>query len=338
MKNFQVSKTLFLFFLFCLLAYAKGGNKKSSPSNVLGIPSWTHININNISSWFQNNGSSDFNPLNYPGLVYPKGSDRTASYQSGLIWSAKLDGTLEVGGSSHLQGTVPGRILTDGTAANPNANDVRIYRVRRDYKDPNADFSAEINDDERPASIIYSNYDSDWKSWPAAQGAPYEDVNGNGKYDPAIDIPGVKGSDQTIWFVCNDLDPVTVNEMYGSIPIGIEEQVTIWAYRSTGALGNMFFRKYTIINKNINQKPFTEMYISMWSDVDIGDASDDFIGCDTTLSMMYFYNGKNQDIVYDPLPPPAIGFDFLQGPKVISSASDRAIFNGNTLTVIRIYL
>lgn len=312
---------------FSALVYAKGGGDRKAPASTSGSPSWTHFNINNMSTWFQNTGSSDINQNGNSGLVFPKGSGRTAAFQSGFIWGGNVDGAFQVGGSTYYQGTLPGRIVSPGVAEDPNNADVRIYRVRRDYKDPHADFSAEVADGEGTASQVYAQYDLDWQQWPADQGAPYEDVNGNGKYDPAVDIPGVPGADQTIWFVANDLDPATVNGMYGGLPMGIEEQATIWGYKATGALGNMFFRKYTIINKNANQSPFTDMYVSMWSDVDLGDAGDDFIGCDTTLSLMYFYNGKATDLVYSPLPPPSTGFDFFQGPAIpTGNANDRAIF------------
>lgn len=317
--------------VFSATVFAKGGgDKKPAPSNAMGSPSWTHININNMSSWFENNGSSDINQNGNSGLVFPKGSNRTAAFQSGFIWGGKVDGQVRVGGSAYRQGTVPGRILPNGTAASPSDPDVRIYRVRRDYADANADFSGEVADgDGADAAAVKAQYAKDWQEWPASQGAPYEDVNGDGKYDPAVDIPGVPGSDQTVWFVANDLDASQTDYMYGSLPMGIEEQVTVWAYNTTGALGNMFFRKYTIINKNPNQKPFTEMFVSMWSDVDLGDAGDDFVGCDTTLSMMYFYNGKAVDAVYSPLPPPSTGFDFFQGPIVPGAATDQAIYKGH---------
>lgn len=324
-----MKKLVVFIFLLGVLVYAKGGEKKVSPTNSEGMPSWTHICINNISSWFFNNGSSDLSQNGSSGLIFPKGSGKTAAYQSGLVWGAKIEGTVEVGGSAYYQGTVPGYIKPDGTAASPSDPAVRIYRVRRDYKNSNVDFASEIALGEGTKDQIFTQYDKDWNEWPASQGAPYEDINHNGQYEPNIDIPGVVGADQTIWFVCNDLDAAQVNSMYGSVPMGIEEQVTIWAYNQPGALGNMFFRKYLIINKNINQKVFNDMYVSMWTDVDLGDAGNDLIGCDTTRSLMFFYNGKDEDVVYSPLPPPAIGFDFFQGPKVpTGNSNDRAIFRG----------
>lgn len=323
-----LSVTLILI-AFSTMALAKGGGVKRSTTlyKSLGEPVYTKININNISTWIKNDGETDINQNGNSGFVFPKGSNKTAVFQSGFLWGGRVDGQFRVGGSTYRQGTVPGRILPDGQPANPQDPDVRIYRVRRDYKD--GDLSAELADGDGPSiEAIRAQYEKDWNEWPASQGAPFEDVNGNGTYEPSVDIPGVPGADQTVWFVCNDLDPAQTDYMYGSLPMGIEEQVTVWGYKSTGALGNMIFRKFIIINKNPDQKPFTEMYVSMWSDIDDGDAGDDFAGCDTTLSLGYCYNANAVDAVYNPLPPPAVGFDFFQGPIVPGEATDKAIYKG----------
>ncbi|MCX7797897.1 MAG: T9SS type A sorting domain-containing protein [Melioribacter sp.] len=328
MKIIRYSSLALILIAFTSLIYAKGGGDKNTRLNKsLGEPVYTKININNISTWIKNDGETDINQNGNSGFVFPKGSNKTAVFQSGFLWGGRVDGQWRVGGSTYRQGTVPGRILPNGKPANPKDPDVRIYRVRRDYKD--GDLSAELADGDGPTiEAIRAQYEKDWNEWPANQGAPYEDVNGNGKYEPNIDIPGVPGADQTVWFVCNDLDPAQTDYMYGSLPMGIEEQVTVWGYKSTGALGNMIFRKFIIINKNPDKKPFTEMYVSMWSDIDDGDAGDDFAGCDTTLSLGYCYNANATDAVYNPLPPPAVGFDFFQGPMVPGEATDRAIFKG----------
>ena len=36
---------------------------------------------------------------------------------------------------------------------------------------------------------IYDNYAYFWENWPAEWGAPYDDLNGDGLYDPNEDIP-----------------------------------------------------------------------------------------------------------------------------------------------------
>jgi hypothetical protein len=85
------------------------------------------------------------------------------------------------------------------------------------------------------------------------------------------------------------------------------------------------------------------MYFSMWSDIDLGDAGDDYVGVDTTLSLQFCYNASATDATYAPLPPPAVGFDFFQGPVVdgvagedinkngVDDASDFGIFNNQVV-------
>jgi hypothetical protein len=323
-----LSVTLILL-AFSAMVIAKGTGERKNPTlnKSQGAPVYTKININNVSTWIKNDGETDINQNGNSGLVFPKGSNKPAFFQSGFLWGGKVDGQVRVGGSVYRQGTVPGRILPSGVAANPDDPDVRIYRVRRDYVD--GDLSAELADgDGASIEAIRAQYAKDWTEWPASQGAPFEDVNGNGTYQPSVDIPGVPGADQTVWFVANDLDAAQTDFMYGSLPMGIEEQVTVWGYKATGALGNMIFRKFLIINKSPQQKAFTDMYVAMWSDPDLGDAGDDYVGTDTVLSLGYVYNASASDATYNPLPPPAGGFDFFQGPLVPGEAGDVGIFKG----------
>ena len=249
-------------------------------------------------------------------------------YSSGLLWGAKIAGDpqVRVGGSGHRSGLQPGRVISTGVAEDPNLAHVRIYRVRPNYK--TADLSAEISDEGLSAEEVRGQYEADWNSWPAQYGAPYTDVDSNGTYDPTKDIPGVPGSDQTVWFVCNDLNPTNTADLYGTSPLGIECQITNWAYAQEGPLGNMFFKSFLLINKST--QTFDSMYVAMWSDPDLGFSDDDFSGCDTSLSLGFIYNAQNVDQTYGSLPPPAAGFDFFQGPRVPSTGAT-ATFRGRTL-------
>lgn len=346
--NSKISKLLFLFFIsISLIGYAADGNKNDSKglNKPQGNPVRTFLNINNLSTQIYNDGNSDITPDGNSGLVFPKGSGKTAVFESGLLWGAKVAGDpqVRVGGSAYRQGLQPGKIISPGVAENPALDKNRIYRVRPDIYPggPPVDLSAAATDEGLSESAIRAQYEKDWNEWPAADGAPFVDMNNNGTYQPAVDIPGVKGADQTVWFVANDLDASKTTFMYGTNPLGIEMQATIWAYAQTGALGNMFFRKYKIINKsNIT---FDSMYVSMWSDVDLGNSTDDFAGCDTTLSLGYCYNANAVDDTYKPLPPPAVGFDFFQGPLLtgvvgedrnkngVDDAEDFGIFDGKVV-------
>ncbi len=326
MKMLSTLLVLLLTFAGSIFAEAKDGKrlaKVTGTDNIMGVPNRTHFNINSISTWIYNNGDSDIKPSGNSGFIFPKGSNKAAVFEAGFVWGATVDGEKRVGGSTYDSGLLPGAIR-GGVAEDPDAAHVRIYRVRRDWAEDGASFSAEIADGEGSEASIKAQYELDWNEWPATEGAPFEDINGDGNYDPSVDIPGFVGADQTIWYVANDYDENTCKQLYGSKPMGVELQATFWGYRAAGAVGNIMFRKYKLINTSSSN--FDSMYVSMWADPDLGDAGDDFSGCDTTLSLMYTYNGVAHDNVYGDNPP-AVGFDFFQGP-IIPSAGDTAIVNG----------
>jgi hypothetical protein len=127
--------------------------------------------------------------------------------------------------------------------------------------------------------------------------------------------------------VMNDVNSTLTQNLYTSDPIGLEVQRTIWAYNRPGALGNTIFISYKFINKS--GVPLDSVYVSQWADPDLGYAGDDATGCDTTRSIGYVYNGAAIDANFANLglPPPAVGFDFFQGPLVPGSSSDSAIFD-----------
>ncbi len=315
------------------------GDEKDKGKNVFQKPldqvAHTYLNINNLSTQFYNNGISDIDQSGNSGLFFPKGSGKTAVFTSGLLWGGLVQGDPQprVGGTAYRTGLQPGVILPNGEADDPGLDKYRVYRVRSDVfpGGPASDFSSEVGDEGTSESAIRAQYELDWTEWPDDLGAPYNDVDNSGTYDPTVDIPGFPGANQTIWFVANDMNSARTSNLYGAQPIGIEVQVTVWAYSQTGALGSMYFRKYTLINKGFQQNTVNDMYVSMWSDVDLGDAGDDFVGVDTVLSLQYCYNASGSDQTYNPLPPPAVGFDFFQGP-IVDSPGDSAIFNG-----VRVY-
>jgi hypothetical protein len=335
--NYFIVFAVSILFLTQAVLNAEGNEKgKRTLQKVQQQVPVTYLDINNIFTPMRNNGISDIdvNQQN-SGLVFPKGSGKTAVFTSGLLWGAKIPGDpqVRVGGTAYATGLQPGVILADGTADDPTLDKYRIYRVRPDIYPlgPTVNLSNEAILEASSESAIRGQYETDWTEWPADLGAPYFDGNNNGQYDSdpiSGDIPGVPGADQTLWFVANDLNPTNTADLYGASPMGIEAQVTYWAYNKTGALGNMYFRKYILINKGAQQNTIEDMYVSMWSDVDDGASGDDFVGVDTVLSLQYCYNAGPNDAVYAPLPPPAVGFDFFQGPLVTGVAGEDRNKNG----------
>ena len=79
---------------------------------------------------------------------------------------------------------------------------------------------------------------------------------------------------------------------YGSNPIGLEIQATTFGYNNE-LLKDVVFKKFKIINKSTDA--VTDMYLTYWTDDDLGFAGDDYVGCDTLLNLGYTYNGDNND-------------------------------------------
>lgn len=331
------------------------GRKAPALSKATGTPVSTLLNINNLAMWVRNDGWSARRPSDgNAGITFPRGTTETI-FADGLIWGGFVqDGVspaLRVGGQTYNIGTVPGRIISPGVAEDRDATTnptVRIFRIRRDWE------TAELRQDaaevlakaigsvsEGDVQGLRDQYKQDWLEWPWEKGAPYYDRNNNGIYDPdpnaalpdtLTDEPGIADADQVIWFVINDLDIGATTALYGSPPIGIETQVTLWGYARTDPLGNAIFKQVRMIYKGTATTPPTatidSMYFAQWSDPDLGDFGDDFVGSDEALSLGYVYNSTtidNQYAQFD-LAPPAAGYDFLQGPIVPGDPDDEAIF------------
>jgi len=92
---------------------------------------------------------------------------------------------------------------------------------------------------------------------------------------------------------------------------------------TTGSEGVSIYSKYKLINKSANT--YKNFFISLWFDPDLGNAGDDFIGCDTINDIFYCYN-DGPDTQYGDAPP-AFGGRLLEGP-VVPSNGDTAYING----------
>ncbi|MCQ2262091.1 MAG: hypothetical protein MJZ42_02930 [Bacteroidales bacterium] len=129
--------------------------------------------------------------------------------------------------------------------------------------------------------------------------------------------------DQTIWWVFNDMGN-THTETNGQ-PIGMEIRAQAFAFSTNDEINNMTFYSYEIINRSTYTLKNT--YFSQWVDPDLGDATDDFVGCDVKRGLGYCYNGNSSDGPgtgrYSGIPP-AVGIDFFQGPYMDPDGKDNA--------------
>jgi hypothetical protein len=337
------------------IAFQSGASKSRpvlpAPAASLGLPRQSALNVNNITMWAANNGMMERRvDAAAAGVTFPAGT-ATVVYGAGLLWGGVVrDGLLplrRVGGQTLTAGTVPGRIVSPGIAEHPDNADVRVYRVRRawqtaDLRNDAADIYGLPPTQVSPSQIdaVRAQYKKDWLEWPWQKGAPYYDRDGVPGYQPKSDAsadslsdePGLANADQVLWFVVNDLDQATALSLYGSPPIGIEEQVTCWAFLRADELNNVAYQRYRLIYKGLATTPPTavidSMYITKWADVDLGSFNDDLAGSDKARELGYVYNAKPVDgeFLKEDLPPPAIGYDLHQGPRV-SSPGSQAFWN-----------
>lgn len=311
------------------------------PANLQSVSdSHSLLNIKNISLWMSESGLSARTPRGNAGARFPR---RTVDvlYQDGLLWGGIVNDPnpnypqLRVGGATYNSGTLPGNIITPGTASSPpvaaDPDDPywRVWRIRKDWQELSATDQEVINDaaeifevDTAKVTIamaqqVLDQYAADWNNWPADLGAPFYDHNGNGNFDAGIDEPGFANADQVLWTVFNDMAEGVTTVYFGSPPIGLEVQVTIWGYKSQPGLETAAFRRHRLINKSAWR--IDSMFVAQWSDPDVGYFLDDLAGCDSVLGAGFVYNGYVTDPEFAEfgLNPAAVGYRLVQGPQII---------------------
>ncbi|KAA3612178.1 MAG: T9SS C-terminal target domain-containing protein [Calditrichaeota bacterium] len=333
------------------LAKARSGSAIAQSDNTVNQ---TLVNIGAVAMWAYAAGNTSAYPLggSTGGMYFPRGNNPLTwvMFTDGIIWGGIVNDGIEpavrVGGQAFSNGTVPGAILSKGVAEDRSdvQNVDRIWRIRRDFASAlNADLvlDAAENFIIQPTAVtagqiqtIRDRYREDWVDWPTHKGAPFYDADGDGEYNPQFDAnglpilfpdgdePGYANGDQVAWSVSNDLNETAVAGLYGSPPIGMEQQLTMWAYRRADALGNVIFKQFRVIYKGRADTPanatIDSMYFCQWADPDLGSGGDDFVGCDTTLDLGFVYNAVASDAQFAPngLAPAASGFDFFAGPAV----------------------
>ena len=177
--------------------------------------------------------------------------------------------------------------------------------------------------------------------WPAhgdvAQGydyylAPFFDFDGDGEYNPNLgDCPkfemngtGLRGDKNWFW-IMNDggFGPGSAT------PIGVEIRAQVWGVDTeTEALSQTSFVTYHLINRS--STAVEEFVLGNWVDPDIGNAADDYVGCDVARGLAYAYNGDEFD---EPgfetggfgEHPPAAGLLFVEGLQVEDDGLDNPL-------------
>lgn len=142
-------------------------------------------------------------------------------------------------------------------------------------------------------------------------------------YNPNEDLrDSPQFPDEMIFWIYNDNGNSHLNS--GSdVPLQMEVQVQAFAYATNDALNNMTFQRYKLINRG--KEVLENTFFGIWIDGDLGCFTDDYIGCDTTRSLAYYYNsdavdGSTGTICQGGVPTygtevPLMGVDYFRGPK-----------------------
>ena len=206
----MIKNQFFFLLLFPILLWAQMPEKSGPASprsipSVAGLPAYSAINVNGITSWTGASGSSNHSPTGRDGTYFPRKTGPVV-YQDGIVWGAKIfnsafeaSGTpadtqsIRVGGNLWAVGlsTAAGYVTGLGPTAvaiSPTNPRARVYRIRRDYRTMTVEEltrdAADMNEIADTAATnaqrdsIKARYEQDWINWPVDLGSPYIERNG----------------------------------------------------------------------------------------------------------------------------------------------------------------
>lgn len=311
-KKYSYLSVIFILIALLFFGFTKRAERDNQINKVNQNDVYKYIAINQVLMWVSNNGDGSHDPrTDGSGFYWPGGENAviTAIFEDGFIVGGKVGREVRVNGSVYRHGLQAGKILDDGTPDDPSLSKYKIYKIRKGWE-------------LLPPGSLRDELEDDYNNWPVEDGAPWVDVDGDGVFTRGVDQPHFIG-DEVLWWVNNDMDPARSTFTYGTLPMGIEFQTTVFGFNRTGDLGDMVFKIYKFMNKGTIT--VRDMVVAYWSDTDLGFAGDDFTGCDTLLSLGYTYNGDDNDENFYGSPCPAVGYDFFQGPKVEYDPNDPVV-------------
>lgn len=301
----------------------------------------TDLDVNNVRAKIFTGGDMWWDLASNPQYEVPKGGRAHSSFAASL-WIGGLDagGQLKVAAQTYRQtgnDFWPGPLDTTTASIESDVCEEydRHWKVTREQV---VQFTDWFNDPSSSPNYVVPDVILNWPGngdITKGQGkylAPYEDVDGNGIYNPLdggdyprYDLLNTIGctdkfqiyGDQTLWWVFNDKG--NLHTETGANPIGLEIRAQAFGFATNDEINNMTFYAYQVINRgNIT---LNQTYFGKWVDSDLGFFSDDYVGCDVDRGLGYTYNGTQFDggnaiasIGNYGANPPAFGMDFFEGP------------------------
>ncbi|MCX6350667.1 MAG: hypothetical protein NTX03_02270 [Bacteroidetes bacterium] len=282
------------------------------------------LDVNNVNASIIGKGVQFFSSKDPIGLNYevPKGSCKSSLFCTGL-WIGGLDSLKRIRGSAstYLQS---GSDYSSGPidsvtgycdSITSNLYD-RVWQIDRGMID-------KFIDEYDKGNVTNGKYavPNDITTWPAKY-ADYVDFNKDGKYNPMDkDYPKLLG-DMMTFSIFNDTTINKADNETQGLAVGAEVHCTTYSFYcdslkdsdSSSALNYTTFYRYKVINRS--KFDYTNFYISLFVDPDLGNYNDDFIGCDSANNNGYCYNGDNNDEGWNGygLNPPMIAVKILNMP------------------------
>jgi hypothetical protein len=299
------------------------------------------FHINNVKAVIQSNGAL-FHAGQNGGFIapYEPGMPELSTMRAAGVWMAGLDPAGNLRGAVHLYGENGRADFQPGTV-DPDTGDptdlvTGFYRVTRaDILEHIADFEDNgVIDNPNPrvfgwparGNAFFSSYHDGAMLPNTSQGlAPFLDYNGTGHYDPdggdhpTVEIrncwnePAGVIPDEMLWFVFNDNRLHTES---GMPAMKVEIQCTVFGFNcEESPVGNTVFVLYKIINRGLED--LDAAYFGLFADFAIGNPDDDFFGSDASRSLIFGYNGDDDDEGAYGVNAPVMAVDMLRGPVAV---------------------
>ncbi|MBL0340835.1 MAG: T9SS type A sorting domain-containing protein [Bacteroidetes bacterium] len=292
------------------------------PLEAINYKSFRELDVNDVAAGINAGGDMHWDLSNAKYEV-PKGSGKNSVFTSAL-WIGALDqaGQLHLSAQTYRQtgdDFWPGPI-DEIAVPFDSASTIAFNRVWKIDKWKIEEFKTNF----LLGNVTNGTYGvpEEMSSWPAKGNgivsgnlAPFVDFNANGFYNPMDgDYPEIKG-DQMIYRIFND--SLADHSNSSGLKLGIEIHASAYSFYCQGTadtnnvINRTTFYNYTIINRSQNN--YDSLFVGLWCDMDLGNASDDYVGCDTTLATGFTYNGDNDDEMVYGLNPPIQNVKILKG-------------------------
>ena len=266
------------------------------------------LDINNIKAHLGKDGDLFLDKQkNKPGFEVPAGSNNHSIFSFnpwlvGFVDASLKMNALRFGGFSSDY-PIAGPIMDEQWYNEYDEKWDRLWKVNRSDIEYHIDHWADAN--YQPIEVI-ANWPAhgDTEKGQAYYLAPFIDYNSDGIYNPMDgDYPEMRG-DQTIFLIYNFVRPNVLRSQDDDSPdldllleeISITEvHGLFYAFdcEVDSALEHTVFANIKVINRT--NQTYTDTYLGLWADLDVGNSIDDYLECDVNRNSFFAYNGDDLD-------------------------------------------